>query len=79
MLEQVTGAVLALVIVSAYIVVVEALCAAMLLLGQFTILQARALRQLVATLPRDESAPSSPAVAVDAEGTVYRVGGHLKW
>ena len=47
--------------------------AAMLLLGQFTILQARALRALAAI----ERQYPEPATVVDDQGESYRIGGGI--
>jgi hypothetical protein len=75
MVEQLTGAVMAVIVFLSYLMVVQALMAALLLLGQFTILQARALRALV-----ESPQTTEPAPVVDDQGESYRVGGGLlKW
>jgi hypothetical protein len=77
MLEQVTGAGTALVIVLGYLLIAEAMTAAVLLLGQFIVVQVRALVAIVEERP--EGSPEV-APATSDQGESYRVGGGLlKW
>jgi hypothetical protein len=72
MIEQLTGAASVAVIVLAYVLVVQAMMAAIVLLSEFIVLRIRALWTLVEV----KSSASAPVVESDS----YRVGGGLmKW
>jgi hypothetical protein len=78
-MEQLAGAASVLVLVLAYILLVQAMTAAAVLLSQFIVVQVRALWSLVAPswLP-----PPSSAVppVVDDQGEPYKLGGGLaRW
>jgi hypothetical protein len=72
--EQLSGTATVLVIVLAYVLIVQSLTAAMVLLAQFIVVQVRTLRALVAiepkTIPEPEPEP--------AERRLYQVGGGIK-
>lgn len=53
-MEQVTGAGIASIVVLAYVLIMQALTAAILLLGQLIVLQVRALRSLPVVESRPE-------------------------
>jgi hypothetical protein len=63
MLEQVTGALLATALVLVYIVVVQLLMSAIVLLAQYFVLQVRALRRLLASAPTGDRSPTTGARA----------------
>jgi hypothetical protein len=71
MLEQLTGAASALVLILAYLLIVQTLMAASVLLGQFIVVQIRTLRSLVAIeRPEPTQEPQAP----------YGIGGGLiRW
>jgi hypothetical protein len=80
MLEQLTGAVAAVVLVLAYVLVVQCMTAAAVLLCEFIVLRVRALAALVAEQQSrpgesyrgdlNDSPPTAPS---------YRLGGDVKW
>ena len=75
--EQLTGAGLAAIVVLGYVLIVQAMTAAAVLLAQFIIVQVRTLWLLVAPLwlPRPSAAP-----VVDDQGEPYKLGGGLlRW
>jgi hypothetical protein len=77
-MEQLAGAASVLILVLAYILLVQAMTAAAVLLGQFIIVQVRALWSLVA--PSWLPPPSSAAPVVDDQGEPYKLGGGLlRW
>jgi hypothetical protein len=81
MLEQVTGALLATALVLVYIVVVQLLMSAIVLLAQYFVLQVRALRRLLTSAPQVRKAqPQTGATTHVAgnQGQPYRVGGGIK-
>jgi hypothetical protein len=77
MVEEVAGATTMLVIVLAYVLIVQAMTAAVVLLAEFIVLRVRALRSLLAI----ESQPEPARVSEEApQAQSYRVsGGLLKW
>jgi hypothetical protein len=78
MAEQLTGAGLAAIVVLGYLLIVQAMTAAAVLLAQFIVVQVRALWSLVA--PSWLSPPSSAAPVVDDQGEPYKLGGGLlRW
>jgi hypothetical protein len=73
-LEQLTGALLATALVLVYIVVVQLLMSAIVLLAQYFVLQVRALRRLLASPPQGQE------VQPQREEADYQVGGGLiRW
>lgn len=71
MVEEVAGATTVLVIVLAYVLIVQAMTAAVVLMAEFIVLRVRALRNLLAVEPEPVRQP---------ESAPYRVGGGLlKW
>ncbi len=76
MLEQLAGAATATVLVLTYLLLVEVLTAACLLLAQYIGWQIRALRSVIGT-------PSKPAIETQAaeepHTQTYRLGGDLRW
>lgn len=74
MVEQLAGAVMVLVVVSSYLLILQTMTAAVLLLGQFIVLQIRAFHALVAV---DWQRPE-PTPVLDDQGESYRVGGGLR-
>jgi hypothetical protein len=82
MFEQLTGALLATALALVYIVVVQLLMSAIVLLAQYFVLQVRALRRLVASAREGEQAQpqGETAPVVDDQSQPYRVGGGLiRW
>jgi hypothetical protein len=76
MMEELLDAATVVVLVLTYFLILQTLTAAVLLLGQFIVVQVRALRALVAV----EWQRPEPAPLVDDQGESYRVGGGLlKW
>jgi hypothetical protein len=79
MLDQVAGALLWAGVVLAYLLLVEAMAAAVVLLARFTVLQWRSLRTLLSQEPPRRAGP----MVVDqdqAEAETFRVGGGLmRW
>jgi hypothetical protein len=74
--ELVTGALAALVVAVAYLLVLQAMTAAMIMLAGYIVRQARALRSLLA----EPSRPAMPAVEDQHQPEPYRVGGGLmRW
>ena len=74
-IEQVTGAAMVAVIVLGYVLIVQALTAAVVLLAEFIVLRVRALRSLLA-IEREAPAPVEPL----GQEPAYRIGGGLlKW
>jgi hypothetical protein len=72
MIEQVTGATTALVLILAYVLIVQAMMAAIVVLAEFIALRLQALRNLVRA---ELSTENDPEPAGD-----YRLGGGLlKW
>jgi hypothetical protein len=75
MAEQLWGAGTGLVVVLGYVLLVQAMTAAIVLLAEFIVLRVRALRSLVAV----DGAPE-PEPAPQVESEPYRVGGGLmRW
>jgi hypothetical protein len=72
MVEQIAGVFSVAGLVLAYVLLLEAMTAAILVLAQFTVAQVRALRT---TLALEWSPPAPPTV--DAQPT-YQLGGGLK-
>jgi hypothetical protein len=77
-MEQVTGAAVASVVVMGYLLLVEGLTAAIVLLAHFIVLQVRALRTLAVVEPKPTPAPMVESAA-EPQGQTYRLGGDLKW
>jgi hypothetical protein len=74
MLDQADGAGVVLVVALAYVLILQAMTAAIVVLAQFTVLQTRHLLALLDEAPR----PATVEVHQDQES--YRVGGGLlKW
>jgi hypothetical protein len=74
-IEQVTGAAMAAVIVLGYVLIVQAMAAAVVLLAEFIVLRFRVLRSLLA-IERGAPAPVEPR----GQEPAYRVGGGLmRW
>jgi membrane protein implicated in regulation of membrane protease activity len=80
MLEQVTGALLATALVLVYLIIVQLLMSAIVLLAQYFVLQVRALRRLLASAPQvGEAQPQGQtAPVVDGQSQPYRVGGGIR-
>jgi hypothetical protein len=81
MAEQLTGAASVAVVVLAWLLLVEAMTAAIVVLATFTVLQWRSLRALMAEPPRPANRGTSP---VEDQGQAarqpYRIGGGLmRW
>jgi hypothetical protein len=71
--QQLAGAATVAVIVLTYIVLVQALTAACVLLAQFITLQVRTLRSLIAT-------PQNPSIPAEPHEQAYKLGGGLaRW
>jgi hypothetical protein len=71
-----TGAGMFAIVVLGYLLVLQAMTAAVVLLAQFIVVQVRALWSLIMV----ERAASVPAPPVDDQGKPYRLGGGLaKW
>jgi hypothetical protein len=78
MAEQLWGAGTALVLVLAYVLLVQAMTAAVVLLAEFIVLRVRVLRSLLAAVERE--APASSPQAPQGQEPAYRVGGGLmRW
>jgi hypothetical protein len=78
MMEQLLGAATAGVLVLAYLLIVQALMAAAVLLAQFIVVQVRALWSLVA--PSWLPPPAAVPPVVDDQGEPYKLGGGLaRW
>lgn len=75
-MEQMTGAGIVSIVVLAYVLLVQAMCAAILLLGQFIVLQVRSLRSLVVVEPTPAHAPV-PELPPDHKVVIG--GGIRKW
>ena len=76
MVEQTTGALAALVIGLGYLLLLQAMTAAMILLAGYIVRQMRALRSLLAEPRRS----AMPAVEEQDSSDPYRVGGGLiRW
>jgi MFS superfamily sulfate permease-like transporter len=77
-MDSVTGAAIATVVVLGYVLIVQAMMAAIVLLCEFIVLRLRALWGVVATVER--TAPE-PAHVPEEPPQVqpYRLGGDLKW
>lgn len=74
-IEQVTGAAMAAVLVLGYVLLVQAMTAAIVLLAEFIVLRGRVLRSLLA-IEREASVPEEP----QGQKPAYRVGGGLvRW
>jgi hypothetical protein len=83
MAEQLTGAGVGLVLVLGYVLLVQALAAAIVLLGQFILIQWRFLWSLVAEAPRPVPAPAREIHEARGEDQgetqpVYVIGGNLR-
>jgi hypothetical protein len=71
MVEEVAGATMVLVIVLAYVLIVQTMTAAVVLLAEFIVLRVRALRSLLAV---------EPEPVRQTEPAPYRIGGGLmRW
>ena len=78
MLEQVTGAAMAAVLVLGYVLIVQAMTAAIVLLAEFIVLRVRALWGAVGISWSPQAAKVTPLP--DDQGEPYRIGGGLlKW
>jgi hypothetical protein len=76
MMEQVTGAGIAAIVVLGYLLIVQSMTAAVVLLAQFIVVQVQALWSLV----KVEWKPPASAPLVDDQEEPYRLGGGLlKW
>lgn len=76
MVEQMTGALAALVIGLGYLLLLQAMTVAMILLAGYIVRHMRALRSLLAEPPR----PAMTAVEDQDSSEPYRVGGGLiRW
>jgi hypothetical protein len=71
MVEQLTGAAIASVLILGYFVLVQVLMAACVLLSQFLVLQLRALHSLIGSR-QSQPVPAEPA------SNSYRVGGGIR-
>jgi hypothetical protein len=79
-MEQLTGAAVASIVALAYVLVVQAMTAAILLLGQFVVLQVRALRNLAVVEPKEAPTPTPVIEPVsEPQQQAYRLGGDLRW
>jgi hypothetical protein len=77
-MDSVTGAAVATMVVLGYVLVVQAMTAAIVLLAEFSMRRVRALRFLLAM----ESQPEPATTSVEPQGQepAYRIGGGLlKW
>lgn len=77
MLEQLAGAGIGTLVVLAYLLLVEALTAAIVLLAQFIVLQVRALRALSVVEPKPKPT-ATPTAVTEPQAEQYRLGGGLK-
>lgn len=79
MAEQLTGAGVGLVLALGYVLLVQALAAAIVLLGQFIVLQWRSLKTLLSQEPpRPLPVPAREVHQARGEPEPYRVGGGLR-
>lgn len=76
-MEQVTGAGIGTLVVLGYLLLVEALAAAIVVLAQFIVLQVRTLRTLAVVEPKPAPTAAVEPVSEPQEQT-YRLGGGLK-
>jgi hypothetical protein len=78
-----TGAAIGLVLFLGYVLLVQAMTAAIVLLAEFTILRVQALRALLraAETPQAEpqAAPQAPVIAEAPTTPAYRLGGDVRW
>jgi hypothetical protein len=80
MVEQLTGAAIAAVIVLCYLLILQTMTAAVVLLAQFIVVQVRALWSLVEWTPTPGEPSRPPVPLVDDQGEPYRLGGGLaRW
>jgi hypothetical protein len=71
MIEQLTGAGISAIVVLAYVLLVQAMTAAIVLLAEFIVLRVRVLRELLAASDKPTESPT---------GEPYQVGGGLvRW
>jgi hypothetical protein len=77
-MEQLVGACVGTVVVLAYVLLLEAVTAAIVMLGQFLVLQIRALRSLVEHEPKPTPAPA-PVPEPPPSREVVIGGGIRKW
>lgn len=75
MAEQLWGAGTGLVLVLGYVLLVQAMTAAIVLLAEFIVIQWRTLRSLLMAV---DGAPE-PEPAPQTEQPTYRLGGDLRW
>jgi hypothetical protein len=73
-----TGAAIALVLFLGYVLLVQAMMAAIVLLCEFTILRVQALRALLGAAEVPQTQTQAP-VLVEPQRPTYRLGGDLKW
>jgi hypothetical protein len=78
MAEQLAGAGVGLVLVLGYLLLVQVLAAAVLLLAQFTVLQWRSLKTLVQEPPRTLPAPAREVHQARGEPTGVAIGGGIR-
>ena len=78
-MEQVTGAGVASIVVLGYVLLVEAVTAAILLLGQFIVVQVRALRLMLSVEWTQPRAPESVLPELPPDHKVVIGGGIRKW
>jgi hypothetical protein len=77
-MEQLTGAGVVSIVVLAYVLLLEAVTAAIVMLGQFLVLQIRVLRSLVEPEPKPTPAPT-PVPGPPPHHEVVIGGGVRKW
>jgi hypothetical protein len=79
-MEQLTGAGIASIVVLAYVLLLEAVTAAIVMLGQFLVLQIRALRLLVEPPAMPPSVPVPTPIPEPAGDHEVVIGGGIrKW
>jgi hypothetical protein len=77
-MAELSGTAIAAIVVLGYLLIVQALTAAVVLLAQFIVVQVRALWSLVA--PAWLPPPSAVPPALDDQGEPYKLGGGLaRW
>jgi hypothetical protein len=76
-----TGAAIGLVVFLAYVLLVQSLMAAAVILAEFTILRIRALQALLRAgeRPTTPAEPQERQAPVLAERPAYRLGGDVRW
>jgi hypothetical protein len=73
-----TGAAIALVLFLGYVLLVQAMTAAIVLLCEFTIIRIQALRAFLKAAEPPQAAPQAP-VLVEPKRPTYRLGGDVRW